>query len=49
MKNCQKWPKVNKNIFFKIKIDLQLRFDMKNVLTIKINAAFNTQNFIGNF
>jgi hypothetical protein len=34
MKNGQKWPKVEKTTFFEIKIDLQLRFDIKNVLTI---------------
>jgi hypothetical protein len=46
VKNGQKWKKTT---FFEIKIDLQLRFDVKNVLTIKRNAAYKTRNFIGNF
>jgi hypothetical protein len=32
MKNGQKWPKVEKNIFFEIKIDLQLCCHIKKLV-----------------
>jgi hypothetical protein len=32
--------------FFEIKIDLQLRFDIKNVLTITKNDAYATRHHI---
>jgi hypothetical protein len=39
----EKWSKVEKTTFFDIQIDLQLRFDIKNVLTITKNKAQYTR------
>jgi hypothetical protein len=49
MKNGKNWQKVEETAFSEIKIDLKLRFDIKNVLTIKRNDAHYTHNFIDNF
>jgi hypothetical protein len=49
MKRVKIGKKRRKIAFFEIKIDLKLRFDIKNVLTIKRNDAHCTHNFIEDF
>jgi hypothetical protein len=45
----EKWPKIEKNSFLGIKIDLQLRFNIEKCPNYQKKDAYNTRNFFENF